>query len=126
MGFAIRNDSPPGAGTPYVTGFTMNPNVVIPAATSPTVKTGRHRRDGSVPVGNRIRRKPSAVTVGPNTHSPIAPASTAPGKAPGRQEIPATLYAPLRLNTVSPSPTPCRIHPMGLRARRTINAPIAA
>ena len=63
---------------------------------------------------------------GPNTHSPIAPASTGPGREPGRQAMPATLYAPPRLSTVSPSPTPSRIHPMTLRALRTINAPRAA
>jgi hypothetical protein len=125
-GFSIRNDVPPGAGMPYVTGFTTNPTAVMPAATSPTVRTGRHFGDGSRPVGNKNSRNPSAVIVGPNTHSATPPARRAPGKLPGRQAIPATLYAEPRLNTTSPSATPCRTHPIGFRARRTISAPNVA
>ncbi len=125
-GFAIRNDTPPGAGTPYVTGSTMKPIVVMAAATRPTTRTGRHRGEGNRPVGNRNNMNPSAVSVGPNTHSAKPPATTAPGTDPGRHTSPATLYAPAKLKSTNPSATPCRIHPIGLRARRTMTAPRVA
>ena len=125
-GFAIRNDTPPGAGTPYVTGSTMKPIVVMAAATRPTTRTGRHRGEGNRPVGNRNNMNPSAVSVGPNTHSAKPPATTAPGTDPGRHTSPATLYAPAKLKSTNPSATPCNIHPIGLRARRTMTAPRVA
>ena len=104
----------------------MTPIVVMPAAIRPTTRTGRHRGDGNRPVGNRNNRNPSAVSVGPNTHSPKPAAATAPGNDPGRHTSPATLYAPAKLKSANPSAIPCRIHPIGLRARRTITAPRVA
>ena len=112
---------------PYVTGFTTKPIVVMPAATRPTVRTGRHRGDGKPSGREQEQQEPERRDRG--SERPLGEArrrARAPGKMPGRQAIPATLYAEPRLNTTSPSATPCRTHPIGFRARRTISAPNVA
>ena len=124
-GFEYRNP-PPGAGTPTNVGFIIQPTNVNTVAVLPTTRTGRHRREGNVPVGKKNNMKASAGALTTNCHSDIAPTSSGPGSAPGCVAIPRMAYADVRDMTEKLSPTPNSIHPITLRARRTISVPSAA
>ena len=75
-GFGAWN-APPGAGRFSRTGFTTTPTAVRAVATTPIATIGRHRREGSVPLGKKNNRKAIETAVGTNT--PVANAPTTAG-----------------------------------------------
>src|SRR2546428_11838030 len=74
-GFGTWN-APPGAGRFSRTGFTTTPTAVSAVATTPIATIGRHRREGSVPLGKKNNRRAIETAVG--TDTPVANAPTMP------------------------------------------------
>src|SRR2546428_13780852 len=78
-GFGTWN-APPGAGRFSRTGFTTTPTAVRAVATTPIATIGRHRREGSVPLGKKNKRKAIETAVGTNTPDANAPTTAGPRK----------------------------------------------
>ena len=78
-GFGYVSDTPPGAGRATSRGVTTNAAVVIAVATAAITTTGRHRGDGTAPVGNSSSMNPIAITAGTNTVSETTPTTSAAG-----------------------------------------------
>ena len=74
---------PPGAGSATCRVLTTNAARVRPVSTTPATAAGRHRGEGSRPVGKTRNSAARLMAVSTKTVSASAPAAAAAGSVPG-------------------------------------------
>ncbi len=101
-------------------------SAVRPARTSPASQaTGRHRREGSEPVGNTSRPKIRSPIPGAPSHVPSHATGSIAGSTPGAVIWVNRPYCSPKKPRPVKHETPSRIHPMRLSGRRdATSAPI--
>ena len=74
---------PPGAGSATCRVLTANEARVRPVSTRPASAAGRHRGEGSRPVGKTRKSAARSMATSTKTASASAPAAAAAGSVPG-------------------------------------------
>ena len=74
---------PPGAGSATVRVLTTNEARLRPVSTRPASAAGRHRGEGSRPVGKTRKSAARPMATSTKTASASAPAAAAAGSVPG-------------------------------------------
>src|SRR5215467_3164136 len=88
--FAYVSETPPGAGRATCRCPTTNPTMEMAVTATPAHKTGRHRGDGSDPVGKTRSMNASPATIGTKITSENAPTTVPAGTEPGWVRTPTT------------------------------------
>ena len=81
---------PPGAGSATRRVLTTNAARLRPVSTTPTTAAGRHRGEGSRPVGKTRNSAARLMAVSTKTASASAPTAAAAGSVPGCAFTPKT------------------------------------
>ena len=107
-------------------GFTTSRRKPTAAPAIAVHSTGRHRGDGSDPVGNSNTMAASETIVGTQSTWVTAATSLGAGRDPGEVSRPTATYVVPKATNANASPANIRIHPIAFRARSVMRSPIVA